>query len=146
VNRLSLDDLAGKLAAFLTPELGDEAAGRVIVRISQGEKGPGRALVHLDLAVRERRTEEGERVMNPTRLRRFLSVSAAAFVAIVATLTPGLTSSASARITRIVIDSVQSPTFAGTSFGVVGQYERIVGQAFGEVDPHHPLNAIITDI
>jgi|RhiMetdeSRZDD1v2_1073273.scaffolds.fasta_scaffold434566_2 hypothetical protein len=84
--------------------------------------------------------------MNPTRLRRFLSVPAAAFVAIVATLTPGLTSSASARITRIVIDSVQSPTFAGTSFGVVGQYERIVGQAFGEVDPRHPLNAIITDI
>jgi hypothetical protein len=51
-----------------------------------------------------------------------------------------------ARITKIVITRTESPTFSGTSFGTVGQYEKIVGRAYGEVDPHDPLNAIIEDI
>ena len=49
-------------------------------------------------------------------------------------------------ITRIVIDSVQSPTFDGLSFGQVGQYEKLVGRAYGELDPGSPLNAVITDL
>ena len=49
-------------------------------------------------------------------------------------------------ITKIVIDSIQSPTFGGVSFGEVGQYEKLVGRAFGELDPESPLNAVITDI
>ena len=49
-------------------------------------------------------------------------------------------------ITKIIIDTIQSPTFAGTSFGKVGQYEKLVGRAFGELDPENPLNAVITDI
>ena len=49
-------------------------------------------------------------------------------------------------ITKIIIDTVQSPTFGGTSFGEVGQYEKLVGRAFGELDPDSPLNASITDI
>ena len=53
-----------------------------------------------------------------------------------------------ARITRIVIDPArsQSPTFEGRSFGVVGQYEKFRGTAFGELDPNDPRNAVITDI
>jgi Alpha/beta hydrolase domain len=51
-----------------------------------------------------------------------------------------------ARITKIVIEKVQSPTFGGKSFGEVGQYEKIVGRAYGEVDPTDPRNALITDI
>ena len=31
-------------------------------------------------------------------------------------------------ITKIVIDSIQSPTFAGVSFGEAGQYEKLVGR------------------
>jgi hypothetical protein len=54
--------------------------------------------------------------------------------------------SASARITLINITSVQSPTFSGASFGPVGQYEKLVGRAFGEVDPNDSHNASITDI
>jgi len=44
---------------------------------------------------------------------------------------------AEARITRIVIDSArsQSPTFGGLAFGTVGQYEKLRGTAFGELDP-----------
>src|SRR5262245_22250650 len=61
-----------------------------------------------------------------------------------------------ARITSITIDcsrsqsptfcSGQSPTFGGLSFGAVGQYEKLRGRAFGELDPLGPHNAIITDI
>lgn len=53
---------------------------------------------------------------------------------------------AEARITKIAITSVQSPTFGGSSFGAVGQYEKLVGKAYGEVDPNDPHNAVITDI
>ncbi len=53
---------------------------------------------------------------------------------------------AAARITRIQITRVVSPTFEGTSFGSVGQYEKLVGRAFGEVDPTDPRNAVIADI
>jgi hypothetical protein len=53
---------------------------------------------------------------------------------------------AEARITNIVISSTTSPAFGGASFGSVGQYEQLDGTASGEIDPHDPLNSIITDI
>jgi hypothetical protein len=53
---------------------------------------------------------------------------------------------AHARITRMEISTVQSPTFEGISFGAGGQYEKLIGRFFGEVDPADPLNALITDI
>ncbi len=53
---------------------------------------------------------------------------------------------AQARITRIVIDRTESPTFRGESFGEVGPYEKIIGRAFGEISPFHPLNNGITDL
>ena len=54
--------------------------------------------------------------------------------------------SAQARITRISITKVESPAFDGRAFGGIGQYEKLVGRATGEVDPSDPRNAIITDI
>ncbi len=57
-----------------------------------------------------------------------------------------LMSPVEARITRIQITNIESPTFAGASFGSVGQFEKLTGTAYGEVDPHHPVNAIIQDI
>jgi hypothetical protein len=65
---------------------------------------------------------------------------------------------AEARITSISIDCSRSqsptfcaapnnsPTFGGTSFGAVGQYEKLRGTATGELDPLDPQNAVITDI
>lgn len=55
---------------------------------------------------------------------------------------------AEARITELVITSTgsESPTFEGSSFPPVGQYERLVGVAKGELDPNDPLNAGIVDI
>src|SRR3954469_16003674 len=54
--------------------------------------------------------------------------------------------SAEARVTRVEIAPVQSPTFEGASFGPVGQYEKLSGRVYGEVDPADPLNAVIADI
>lgn len=64
---------------------------------------------------------------------------------IVATLVGG-TGSAEARVTKITISQRESPTYSGRSFGGVGQYERIVGTATGELDPADPHNQIIQDL
>ena len=53
---------------------------------------------------------------------------------------------ADARIVRLEILSVQSPTFGGMSFGSVGTYEKIFARAYGEIDPSDRRNALITDI
>ena len=42
--------------------------------------------------------------------------------------------------------SRESPTFGGYSWPGVGQYEKLVGKAFGEVDPTDPQNSVIVDI
>jgi hypothetical protein len=57
-----------------------------------------------------------------------------------------LAGAAQARVTQVVIKTVESPTFGGRSFGAVGQYERISGQIVGEVDPKDRRNAIIVDV
>ena len=51
-----------------------------------------------------------------------------------------------ARVVRIEIERVESPTFDGRSFGDVGPYEKLVGRVFGEVDPEVQENAVVTDI
>jgi hypothetical protein len=58
-------------------------------------------------------------------------------------LVPSLTE---ARLTQLVITRTESPTFEGSSFGSVGQYERLVGYAKGELDPKDPLNKVIVNI
>ena len=45
-----------------------------------------------------------------------------------------------ARITRIDLQRIESPTFGGASFGTVGQYEKLAGRAYGELDPKDPAN------
>jgi Alpha/beta hydrolase domain len=52
---------------------------------------------------------------------------------------------ADAGITRIEITS-RTIAFGGYSFPGVGKFERIVGIAYGEVDPADPKNAVITDL
>ena len=76
------------------------------------------------------------------RDRRVLmgTVSLLALSAAVVLLAP---SAAEARVTKIEIISRQSPTFGGYAFKDVGAYEKIVGKAFGELDPKDPKNAVI---
>ena len=54
--------------------------------------------------------------------------------------------STDARVTRLVIEKIESPTFNGHEFGVVGSYEKLVGRVFGEVDPNTPENAGIINL
>jgi hypothetical protein len=74
---------------------------------------------------------------------RALSITFVASLAALFTASP-----ADARITRIEIDTArsQSPTFGGFSWPGVGQYEKVVGKAFGEVNPHDRQNRVIVDI
>jgi hypothetical protein len=51
-----------------------------------------------------------------------------------------------AKITKIVIDRTTSPAFGGATFGNAGQFETLVGRAFGELDPADPANSIIQDV
>jgi hypothetical protein len=53
---------------------------------------------------------------------------------------------AAADITRIEITQTESPAFGGASFGDVGPYEKLIGRAFGEVDPRDARNRDITDL
>jgi hypothetical protein len=72
-----------------------------------------------------------------------LGICLAIALGIVVCAAPG---TAQARIIRLEIARGESPAFGGASFGGIGTYERLIGRAYGEVDPQHPLNAIIQDI
>ena len=67
-------------------------------------------------------------------------------VALVAAILLVAASAADARITKIKIVTKESPTFGGYAFKGVGQYEKLVGKAYGELDPNDPKNAGIVDI
>jgi hypothetical protein len=53
---------------------------------------------------------------------------------------------AQARIAKIQITRVESPTFEGRAFGNVGPYEKLVGSVEGELDPTDSHNSVITDL
>jgi len=53
---------------------------------------------------------------------------------------------AHAKVKKIQITSRQSPAFGGYSWPGVGPYEKIVGKAFGELDPKDPKNKVIVDL
>ena len=46
---------------------------------------------------------------------------------------------------RLEIQRVEN-VFEGMSFGSAGPSEKIVGRAYGEVDPTHPLNRAIVNL
>ena len=52
---------------------------------------------------------------------------------------------AEARVTKIEILSTE-PAFGGASFGEAGAYDRLIGRAYGVLDPADPANAIIQDL
>src|SRR5437667_2277272 len=53
---------------------------------------------------------------------------------------------AHAYIKKIQITAKQSPAFGGYSWPGVGQYEKIAGKAFGELDPKDPRNQVLVDL
>ena len=57
-----------------------------------------------------------------------------------------ITPDASAQITRIDLQVVESPALDGQRFGLAGQYERLRGMAHGEVDPDDPRHRDIVNL
>ena len=79
-----------------------------------------------------------------TRLNRRARATRLVIVCLATLLgAPGL---ADARVIRIDISRVESPTFDGVSFGETGPYEKLVGRIVGEIDPADPSSTVITDI
>ena len=74
-------------------------------------------------------------------MKRYLAAASCVF----AVNAFALVSPAHARITRIVVTRVD-PAFAGVAFGDTGAYRKIVGRAFGEIDPFDPRSAAIVDV
>ena len=64
----------------------------------------------------------------------------------VSTISIFASSIADARVTKIVIDKIESPTFEGQEFGTVGKYEKLTGRMIGEVDPNTPENIEIVNL
>jgi hypothetical protein len=73
--------------------------------------------------------------------QRALGLAVAAALATALVVAP----QAHGRTTKLQITS-RTIAFGGYSFAGVGQFERIVGIAFGELDPADARNAVITDI
>src|ERR1043166_7866488 len=67
----------------------------------------------------------------------------AAAIAMLAVLL--LSAPAHAKITKIVIDK-REPFANGHEFPITGAYEKLVGKAYGEVDPKSRLNRIIVNL
>src|SRR5712692_9997588 len=78
------------------------------------------------------------------RIRVFMSVTFTCFI--VAACGMYAVAPAHARVKKIQITARESPTFGGYSWPGVGPYEKIVGKAFGELDPNDPRNAVIVDL
>jgi hypothetical protein len=84
--------------------------------------------------------------MKTSRERRFYNTRRYAAVVSLALAAAILSGAAQAKVTKIVIARTESPTFGGTAFGNAGPYKKLVGRAYGEVDPADRRNAVITDI
>jgi len=82
-------------------------------------------------------------VERETARGRILRWSLAAVLAAAGTLA---VAPADARVIKLQITTRESPTFGGYSFAGVGQYEKIAGKAFGELDPRDSKNAVIVDL
>src|SRR5258708_13773284 len=83
--------------------------------------------------------EREEKMKPPRRLNIALALAAGAMLAAPA---------ADARITKIVVDNAlsQKPTFGGFSWPGVGQDQKIIGTAYGELNPADPRNSVIVHV
>lgn len=73
------------------------------------------------------------------------ALSRAAGAALLAASSLLIAGAADAKITRIEITRTEA-AFDGKSFGPVGGYERLVGKAYGALDPKQAENSLIQDI
>src|SRR3989454_8239407 len=85
--------------------------------------------------------------MTPKPVTRFSTFMPLAFSCVlVAAAAIYATAPAHAHVRKIQITAKESPACGGYSWPGVGQYEKIVGKAFGELDPKDPKSAVIVDL
>src|SRR5215469_7208987 len=96
-------------------------------------------------ATRSHDKDGGRRPMS-YRSPTSLAVSGGVFLTCIGIGVLGFPRASNARVTQINITTTEAPTFGGTSFGAVGQYERIEGTITGEGNPNNPQNAVIVDV
>ncbi|MHB8266934.1 alpha/beta hydrolase domain-containing protein [Bradyrhizobium sp.] len=73
---------------------------------------------------------------------KIVAVRALATTAVLMALAPA---ASQARIVRVEVTQT-APAWGGRNFGEIGAYERVIGKAYGEIDPQSPSNAMIQDI
>lgn len=71
--------------------------------------------------------------------RFYLRIATTAFASLMTIAVQG-------EVVRFEILEIESPTFEGLEFAAVGPYEKIIGRAYMEVDPHDPHNSGIVDL
>jgi len=91
------------------------------------------------MVARIKRRDGGEKSMTRTKMT---ALHALATAVVLMTLAP---SALQARIVRLEILQA-TPAFGGRNFGEIGSYERVIGKAYGEIDPQSPSNAVIQDL
>jgi hypothetical protein len=73
---------------------------------------------------------------------KIVAVRALATTAVLMALAP---TGSQARIVRLEITQT-APAWGGRNFGEIGGYERVIGKAYGEIDPQSPSNSMIQDL
>jgi hypothetical protein len=91
-----------------------------------------------------RKAARSDGLLRPTALTRIEGCMRVTFAWVLIAAFAGVP--AQARVKKIQITAKESPTFGGYSWPGVGQYEKIVGKAFGELDPKDPKNSVIVDL
>src|ERR1700739_900462 len=91
-----------------------------------------------------RKASHGEGLLRQRALARidgFMRVTFACVLRAACAVAPAL-----ARVKKVQITAKESPTFGGYSWPGVGQYEKIVGKAYGELDPKDSRKSVIVDL
>ena len=113
----------------------------VAIQKAKGESPP----LPFDLRLREL-CDSFLTSINPPCAARIHALPRVALACAICMLFLCATEPARARVMKVQITERESPTFGGYSWPGVGQYEKIVGKAFGDLDPKDPKNAVIVDL
>ena len=85
-------------------------------------------------------------MMGPDHLRSTMKTRLGQALCSVVMVALIVTADAFAQVTRIDLQVVELPALDGQSFGRVGQYERLRGVVYGDVDPSDPRHREIVDL
>ena len=85
-------------------------------------------------------------MMGPDHLRSTMKTRPGQALCTVVMIALVVTADAFAQVTRLDLQVVELPALDGQSFGRVGQYERLRGVVYGDVDPSDPRHREIVNL